>query len=79
MKRLNCMHCSEQKLNSYIFIDKLGQRFCCEDCLLDSQENESWFCEKREWQTYQWNEIKSRYNQIDNTKYTCHYLQHYGF
>ena len=78
MKRLNCMHCSEQELNSYIFIKNNGV-FCCEDCLLDTQESESWSCEKRKWKTFQLDEIKRRYSQIDNTKYTCHYLQHYGW
>ena len=70
MKRLNCTHCIEQKLNSYIFIKNNGV-FCCEDCLLDTQESESWSCEKRTWKTFQWDEIKRRYSQIDNTKYTC--------
>jgi hypothetical protein len=78
MKRLNCMHCLEQKLNSYIFIKNNGV-FCSEDCLLDTQESKSWSCEKRKWKTFQWDEIKRRYSQIDNIKYTCHYLQHYGW
>jgi hypothetical protein len=75
--RKNCTHCNEQKLNTYILT--FQKLFCCESCIAYYEEENNVKSHKRLWKVFEWEEVNEIYKQVDNTKFTCHYLKHYGW